>query len=186
MNARALQEAEARLLDLRHDEQQRIAVSAVALCASLAASVVFPPLVFPLFTGGLALGALGISAIWRHWDLVDRLADDCDAYLIPEVSAYGGREARMDRRRYHAALIRAWTDDGVARTLEVSKDLEELANALEDDRLELNPASAMACRRLVSEPAASPLLDETSSVADLRSAINRVRTGFRPLPPPEH
>jgi hypothetical protein len=180
MYARALQEAEAELLELHHEEQQRMGVSAVALGASLACTSFFPPLVVPLFVGGLAVGALGVSAIWRHWDLVDRLADDGDAYLIPEVRAYAAREARMDRRRGHAALIRSWTSPPDARVAELVDELEELACALEDEELELEPASAMACRRLVSEPAVSPLLDETAPREDIHSSVARIRAGFRP------
>ena len=180
MYARALQDAEAKLLELHHEEQQRIAVSAVALGASLACTAVFPPLAVPLFVGGFAIGALGVSAIWRHWDLVDRLADDGDAYLIPEVRAYAAREARMTRRRGHAALIRDWTSSPDVRVAEFVDELEELADALEDEDLELDPASAMACRRFVTEPAISPLLDETSPREDVRSSLARIRAGFQP------
>jgi hypothetical protein len=179
MYAGALQDAEAELAELRRDEQCRIALSAVALGASLVATAIFPPLVAPLLVGGLAIGVLGVLAFWRHWDLLDRLADDRDAYLIAEVLAYGAREARMDRRRDHAAMIRAWASCPDARAAELIDELADLADALEDDRLELDPASAMACRRFVSEPAVSPLF-AGSSGEDLRSALNRLRAGFHP------
>lgn len=179
MYRRAVQEAETELHELRHDEQQRIAVSAVALGASLVCTAIFPPLAVPLFVGGLAVGGLGVSAAWRHWDLVDRLADDDDAHRIREVRAYAAREARMDRRRLHAELLRARASSSDARVADLVDELDGLAAALEDADLSLEPGSAMACRRFVTEPAVSPLLDETSSQEDIRRAVARIRSGFR-------
>jgi hypothetical protein len=185
MYARAVQEAEAQLVEVRHDEWHRIALSAVALGASLATTAVYPPLVFPLFLGGLAVGILGIGAIWRHWDLVDRLADDVDTYLIPEVRAYAARDARMDRRLGHAELIRSWTRQpersADTRIAEFAEQLEELARELEDADLELDPACALACRRLLSDPTVSPLLNRALPHADVGSSIVRIQAGFRQL-----
>jgi hypothetical protein len=144
MYAQGIREAEAKLLELRHEEIERIAVSASALSASLAAAAVYPPLAVPLFVGGLAIGVLAVAAMWRHWDLVDRLADDRDAYVIPAVRTYGAREARMDRRRGHAAVLRSWTRFPDARVAELVDELEDLADELEDEHFELDPASAMA------------------------------------------
>jgi hypothetical protein len=183
MYARALEEAETRLVDLHHDELQRVALSAAALSGSLVATVVYVPLVLPLFLGGLAIGVLGIGAIWRHWDLLDRLADDGDAYTIPAVRAYAARDARMDRRFGNAALIRSWIAGPVhpadARIVEYADLLEELACELEDRDLELDPASAIACRRLLSEPLVSPLLNSALPSDDLGSWVARIRAGFR-------
>ncbi len=180
MYARSLQEAETELVALHQDERARLAVSAAALGASLVATAVYPPLAVPLFVAGLAIGALAVAAIWHHWDLVDRLADDRDAYLIPEVRSYAARETRMDRRRAHAAMVRAWTSAPDERVAELVDELTDLADALEDEELEVDPATAVACRRLVTEPLLSPLLDDRASCQDLRAAIVRLRAGFRP------
>ena len=179
MYARAVDEARSRLVQLHRDEQQQIAVAAVALTAALAATALYEPLVVPLFAGGLAIGALGVRALWRHWDLVDRLADDRDAYGIPEVRAYAAREAQMDRRLLHAAQLRAWAHEPTsARLADVTDELDRLACALEDRERELDPASAIACRRLISDATASPLLDETRPPDELRAAIERILDGF--------
>jgi len=182
MYARALQEAETELVERRHVEHYRIALSAVALTAALVATAFCQPLVLPLFAGGLAIGMLGVVAMWRHWDLLDRLADDPEAYAISEVRAYGAREARMDRRRFDAELIRAWTSSSDPRVADLLDQLTDLADALENEELELDPATAMACRRLVSEPAVSPLLSGTSR-EDLRSVVDGLLAGFRPRSP---
>jgi hypothetical protein len=182
MYARALEEAETRLGDLHHDEVQRVALSAVALVGALAATVVYEPLVVPLFLGGLAIGVLGIGAIWRHWDLLDRLADDDDAYAIPAVRAYAARDARMDRRLAHAANIRSWIEtpslQADPRIGDFADALEELARELEDDDLDLDPVCAIACRRLLSDPMVSPLLNHSLARADVGSTIARIRAGF--------
>ena len=183
MYARALEDAETRLVDLHRDEVQRVAVSAVALGGALAATVVYEPFVIPLFLGGIALGVLGIGAIWRHWDLLDRLADDGDAYGIPAVRAYAARDARMDRRLGNAACIRSWLAGPLppadARIADHADMLEELACELEDDELDLDPACAIACRRLLTEPEVSPLLNNALPCDDLGSWIVRIRSGFR-------
>jgi len=171
------------LVKVRHDEVHRLALAALALGGALGATFVHEPLVIPLFLGGLALGALGVGSLWRHWDLVDRLADDGDAYGIPEVRAYAARDARMDRRLSYAAAIRSWVRerDSVTdpRIADFAEELEELACALEDDDLELAPASALACRRLLTEPTVSPLLNQDLPRADVGSYLGRIRSGFR-------
>jgi hypothetical protein len=179
MYARAVDEARSRLLQLHREEQQQIAVAALALTAALVTTALYEPLVVPLFAGGLAIGMLGVRALWRHWDLVDRLADDRDAYGIPEVRAYAAREARMDRRLLHAAQLRAWAREPTSAHLaDVADELDRLACALEDRERELDPASAIACRRLVSDAAVSPLLDAARPTGELHAAIERILDGF--------
>src|SRR5262245_29626613 len=107
MHARAIDEAQTRLLELHHDEVQDASLAGVALSASLASTTLFPPLAVPLFVGGLAMGALGVRALWRRWDLVDRLADDRDAYAIRQVHEYAARDASMERRVHFAELVRS-------------------------------------------------------------------------------
>jgi hypothetical protein len=135
----------------------------------------------PLFVGGISVGILGVRALWRHWDLVDRLADQPDAYYLLEVQAFASREATMERRRIFAALIREHLGPASAcdtRLSEVSDELAVLADELEDDSLDIRPSCAVACRRLVSDPTQSPLLDPERSLAELRSSVLRLQAGF--------
>src|SRR5262245_4396969 len=92
MYARAIDEAHTRLAELRRDELQDTVLAGTALSASLAATSLYPPLALPLFVGGVTLGVLGVRAIWRRWDLLDRLADDRDAYVIRQVREYAARD----------------------------------------------------------------------------------------------
>jgi hypothetical protein len=94
MDARTLEACGIRLAELRSEERQRFAVSAAALGVSLALTAAYQPLVLPLFVGGIVLWALAMRSMWRHWDLVDRLANDRDAHVIPEVATYASRHHR--------------------------------------------------------------------------------------------
>jgi len=182
MYARAVDDAGARLRDLRREEWQDLALAGVALVLAIAATQRVPSLALPLFVAGLVSGVRGVRALWRHWDLVDRLAGEPDAYGIAEVRAYASREATMDRRRTFAALIRhhlemtnATSPAGLGRA---AAELAALADELEDETLALDPASAVACSRLLNEPAQSPLLDPALPREDIRSSTRRIRRGF--------
>jgi hypothetical protein len=187
MYARAVEDADARLRALRHEEWERLGLAVVALGTATVAATVAPSLALPLFVGGLVVGALGLRALWRRWDLVERLAGDPDALVIPEVRAYATREATMERRQTFASFIRTAhaTPSAVcsARCLALASELEALAADLEDEALELDPAAAVACMRLVSDVAGSPLLNASLPAEDLRAQVCRIRSGFSPRPP---
>jgi hypothetical protein len=182
MYARALEDAGARLRELRHEEREDLGLALLALALALAATQVRPVLAMPLFLGGLGVGLLGVRALWRRWDLVDRLAGDRDAYVIDEVRAYASREATAERRQGFAEAIRRMVDSAVpaASRPDVVAELRALAVELDDERLELDAASAVACLRLLRDPSESPLLDPLGSPDELRDRVRHIRTGFRP------
>jgi hypothetical protein len=107
MYARAVDDAAARLRKLRHDEWGNLGLALMSLGSAIAATQLRPALAGPLFIGGLVVGAAGLAALWNHWDLVDRLAIDRNAYVISEVRAYASREATIPRRRMYAARLRS-------------------------------------------------------------------------------
>jgi hypothetical protein len=184
MYARALDDASARLVELRRDERGDLGLAAATLALALVASEVHPPFALPLLLGAVVVGALGIRALWRRCDLIESLAGESDAYVIAEVLVYARREATMERRRYLAARLRGLlADPGVACrpfALFVGDDLEALASELDDATLALDHASAVACRRLVCDPAESPLLNPSLPLESLQSRISRIRSGFTP------
>jgi hypothetical protein len=187
MHARAVDEGAATLRALRHEEWQDLGLGALAIALAVAATQVWPQLAVPLFVGGVAVGARGVRAAWRRWDLVDRFADDVDAYVIPEVQAYASRHASMERRHTFASLLRSrLPKPGLAtdaRVVAVARDLEALATELEDDSLALDPVAAVACMRLLSDTE-GPLLDRAAPAEELRSRVRQIRSGFRPRPVP--
>ena len=186
MYARAVDEASSRLRELRQEEWQDLGLAAVSVGLALAATQVDPAFAMPLFLGGVVVGARGVRALWRRWDLVDRLAGERDAYAIPEVLAYAAREATVARRHTHAALIRGELEQTELayrdRVMLAVEELEALACELEDDELALDPACAVACMRLVSDVSESPLLNPDLPPELLRSRIRQIRSGFEARP----
>ena len=179
--ARAVDQADSRLQELRQEGRGELAVAAAALAAAVVATEVVPALAAPLFIGGLVVGALGVRAMWRRWDLLERLSGERDAHVIAEVRALASREATMERRETFAALIRGRLDDGRvldARLLAVADELKALASELEDDELTLEPASAVACVRLLTDIAQSTLLNQALPAEELRSRVRQIRSGF--------
>jgi hypothetical protein len=181
MYARAVEEGAAKLRALRHEEWGDLGLGAVAVALAVAATQVWPELAVPLFVGGVAVGVKGVRAGWRRWDLVDRLSDYVDAYVIPEVLAYASRHTSMERRRTFASFIRCRLLAADPRITTAAQDLEALATELEDDSLALDPVAAVATMRLLSEPE-SPLLDRAAPTDDLRSRVLQIRSGFKPRP----
>lgn len=190
MYARAVDDAAARLRELRQEQCGDLGLSALALGSAVAATQIRPAFAVPLFLGGLGVGVLGVRALWRRWDLVERLAGERDAHVIPEVQAYARRESTMERRRTFAALIRKELPQpgraADARIAAVTAELESLAGALEDEGLVLDPASAVACMRLLSDVTVSPLLNRAYPPEELRARICQIRCGFsaRAFPEP--
>ena len=185
MYARTVDEAAVRLRELRHEEWERIGVALAAMTLALAAAQAHHPLTMPLFLGGLVVGALGVRTFWRRWDLVDRLSGEPDAHAIAEILDYASREATLERRTDYAVSIRRRLRDGSlfdTRLERVADELDGLACELEDSGLTLDPACAVACRRLVTDPAESALFDQAVSAEELLASIRRIRFGFRPAP----
>jgi hypothetical protein len=180
--ARAVDDAAAHLRALRHEEWAAFCLAALAIGVSLAATQVRPSLALPLFLGGVVVGIMGARAFWQRWALLDQLADERDAYVIPDVVAYASRETTMDRRRTFAAHIRvAVREPGVGcerRVRAAARDLCALALELEDEELALDPACAVECARLLSDPALSPLINPVLPPEDLRSRVFQIRGGF--------
>jgi hypothetical protein len=186
MYSRAVDDAATHLRELRRDEWHDLALAGVALGLAIGATKYAPSLALPLFIGGFAVGVLGVRALWRHWDLVDRLAGEPDAYAIAEVLTYASREATMERRRRFAVLIRHHLESTFTshpgRCDHARDELVALADELEDEALDLGPAAAVACSRLLHEPAESPLLDPALPKDGLGSSVARIRSGFTRRP----
>jgi hypothetical protein len=182
MYARAVDEAAARLDSLKHEQCADLALAAVALALAVTAAAFHPALALPLFLGGLFVGGSGTRALWRRWDLLDRLSGERDAYVISEVREHAMTETTMERRHEFAELIRyrlhEQEPEHQARLAPVAAKLDALALDLDDDGLELEPACAVACARLLTDFAGSPLLDSWLSAEDLLSTVHQIRAGF--------
>lgn len=185
MYARAVDEAALELRSLRQDEWSSFGLGALAIGLALVATQVRPTFAIPLFLGGLAVAAGGVRAAWRHWDLLDRLTGERDAYAIPEVRARAVRAASLERRTGYAELIRAsGLDDGrrelATRERAVREELRALVAELLDEELELDPARAVLCARLASDLEQGPLPNAGRPPEELRARVRRIRDGFSP------
>lgn len=184
MDARTVDEAAANLRELEHTVREDLALAALALGLAVLATQSWRELALPLFLGGLGVGALGMRALVRHWNLLDLLADERDAYVIPDVRRYALRDASMARRRSLASQLRAELRSphlgDELRAIGVAEDLDALALQLDDEGLVLDPVSAVACRRLLCDATVSPLFDSSGRSAELHARIRSVRAGFAP------
>jgi hypothetical protein len=87
----------------------------------------------------------------------------------------------MERRHVLAVSIRSGLGEpqlaSVVRTAALAEELNALADELDDDRLALDPASAVACDRLVSGAAECALAPALPPDA-LCWHIRQIRSGF--------
>ena len=182
MYARAVDDAHARLRELRREEWEGFALGGVVLALALTATQVRPEAAMPLFLGGLYAWGRGMRALVQRSALVEQLAGDRDAYVIPEVLDYAARQATLDRRHSCAGTLRGRLVEPGAifeeRIRLAREDLEALVSDLEDDDLDLAPASAIACVRLISELEQTPLLNPGPPPDELRSRVRQIRSGF--------
>lgn len=181
MYARAIDEAALRLDELRHEEWEDLGLAAVALAVSIVATQVYPPLALPLFLGGVVGWFCGLKALVGRWNLVERLAGEKDAYVLPEVFERAMRETTIERRRSFAALIRMRLKDpelAVPQFGPAVEELRALVSDLEDEELALKPAAAVSCLRLLSEREESPLLNSELPAELLRLRLLQIRSGF--------
>lgn len=181
MYARAIDAAALRLDELRHEEWEDLGLGAAALAFSVVATQIVSPLALPFFLGGVVLWFRGLRALVARWDLVERLAGQEDAYVLPEVLERASRETTTDRRRSFAALIRTALRDRELASSQFGPavdELELLASELEDERLLLEPAAAVACFRLLSDREDSPFLNAALPVELLRSRASQIRAGL--------
>jgi hypothetical protein len=181
MIARAVEEADRRLHDLRREEWEDGALAVAACTLAIAASVVYPTLALPLFVGAMFVLGRATAAEWRRSDLLDALVLERDAYAIAEVRARAEHEASMDNRRWLSRAIRSRLELAEnPRVLANGDQFAALADELVDARLELDPACAVACSRLLTDDIWSPLNNEALPAEDVRSRLVQIRSGFHP------
>jgi hypothetical protein len=181
VDARSVERAEARLHDLKLQSLEDFLLAAAALAAALVGTRLLPAASVPLLVGGTGVAFLGMRAVVRRYLLLEELAVDRDAYLIPEVRAAAARAASPEHRRRLAAAIRealnpSWSS--TSERVEANRALLlELAAALEDKELVLAPAAAVALDRLLLA-GEDNLYSPTLPPDELRSRLRRILDGF--------
>ena len=180
MVARAIENAERELTELHREEWADFGLAVAAFAVALA---VGGALRAAFLLGALFALGLGVRAAWRRWELIDRLVLDRDAHAIRAVRTCAARSATMSRRCSYAAAIRSHLEDPeplIAPRIERARqELAGLADDLEDERLALDPAAAVACDRLVTDGLESPLLNSQLPSEELLAKVLRLRDAFR-------
>jgi hypothetical protein len=172
MTARQIDEAAWRLRDLWFRGVEELAVGTTALGLALAATQLRPELAVPLLAGAVVVSYLGVVALVRRSFLLEDLAGERDAYVIPAVSRFGRRAVSPSHRRLLAGKLRA------ARLEAVRPEVEELIAALEDESLCWEPSAGVALERWLDGPAGS----EAEARASLRRSIAAFEYVGSPMP----
>jgi len=182
MNARAVEHAQLELHELKVQSVEDLALAAVALATALAGTRLLPAAAVPLLFGGIGVAFLGVRALVRRYLLLEDLVADRDAYAIADVYRLAVWTASPQRRHQLAVSLRCalgGSSYGVNERVETNRDLlEELVRALEDYRLALDPAAAVALDRLLTDGSARPLYDSAVPADELRSRLRQVLNGF--------
>lgn len=186
MNAREVESAAA---DVQSTGRRTLRSFAVAGMGASGAAALAP------FSSAIAigLGAAGAVELTRAivlWlyrrERIERLALDPSAYAIPEVARFGARIAAVSERRRLAAWIDSVVHDRgqplelhlVGRAGKYAHQLETLARELATPSARVDPATAVACRRLLTRPVESPLYNPNLPEEDLRALLIRIATGI--------
>jgi hypothetical protein len=181
MVARAVEDADRRLHELLREQWEDGAVAVGAFALAIAASAMRPSFALPLLIGGAFVAGRAVLAGSRRSDLLDRLLVEQDAYTIPEVRARAERDAGMRNRRWLSRCIRSRLE--LAENTRVAANADQLAllaDELVDTTLDLDPARAVACSRLLLDPVTSPLINADLPAEDVRSRLVQIRSGFHP------
>jgi hypothetical protein len=186
MNARDVEKATADVERSLH-RAQRCLIAAIVVGA-MALAVISSS---PRFAAALAVGAgLQLCAAVVLWlsrrERIERLALDPSAYAIPAVARFGARVCALRERRRLATFIQAVVHERghplelhlVVRSGRYAQLLETLARELASPATRVEPAAAVACRRLLTRPVESPLYNPNLPEEDLRALLLRIRAGI--------
>lgn len=167
--------------------RRRRAVESAALAALTgalagAALLVSWQLAVALAVGAVVEAVVALAVLDRRRELIARLALNPAAYVLREVHRYGTRVAAPARRTRMAAwLVEIASETAVPGSLYlrdrvalVRHELEALAHELRS-ALHVQPATVVACQRLLTRPAESPLYNPCLPADDLRLALRRLR-----------
>jgi hypothetical protein len=186
VDARALEHAAADLRRRRRRAGEAALLAAATGVGAALASLLAEPLALPLLVGAVLEALLAVRALHSNRERVARLALDPAAYVLPEVQRYGHRLSALGQR----ARLSAWILEILAeahlpgnlflgeRVLRFARELEELARDLVRPDACVQPASAVACTRLLTHTVESPLYNPRLPADDLRVAVRRIRSGI--------
>ena len=181
MDARSVERAETELRELGLQGLEGLLVAAGAFAVALLGIRLLPAVSVPLLAGGMGVAVLGMRALVRRHLLLEDLAADPDAHLIPQVRAVAARAASREHRLRLAAVIHQTLNQPLCETnsrIDANRDLlVELEAALEDEARALDPAAAVALDRLLTV-GEDNLNSRALPEDELRSRLHRILDAF--------
>ena len=117
----------------------------------------------PFLLGGVVVGVRGTIALWRRWDLVEHLAGELEAHVIPEGPGFcgSGGDSR-ERRHMYAAWIRTeLTGTELTyreRVMIAAEELETLAVELRRRRADARYRLGRDVQAIADRPCREPAL----------------------------
>lgn len=187
MEDRALEHAANKLRSARRRTVECATLALVTFAGAIAAAPFSTR--FALVLGAGATGEALLSAVARmaRRDQIAQLALEPAAYVLPEVRQYGEESAQPHQRE----RLAAWLEELPAlsrlpgtiyladRIERVAADLESIARELAVPSADVDPASAVACRRLLTDAVGSSLYNPRVPAEDLDLVLRRIRIGIR-------
>jgi len=184
MNARQLEDAQERLRTRQRRTVEAAVLAVAGSAAALAVSLVSSTLAIALGAGAAVEALVAVAALVSRRELIARLALEPDAYVLPDVDRYGKRLVR-ERQRLAAWLREVIRDARVPgsfylreRVARHADELDSLAHELAAPAAQVQPASAVACLRLLTRAPESPLYNDRLPADDLALALRAIRAGI--------
>jgi hypothetical protein len=188
MNARALEEAAARIEGKRRRERQHgaLAFASALLAALLALGSARHEIAFALAVGAIVEIVLAAAMHVSRRALIERLALDPAAYVIGEVRRFGLRATEPGELADLAGRLRnvaaeasspgsVWLADRVEA---FTSQLDALARDLLSPSASIEAPSVVLCRRLLVNAVESPLCNPQIPTEELALALHRIRRGI--------
>jgi len=180
MHARGVERRRDELRGLRTRVVEGLVLAPTVFAGALVASHVYPPLAVPLFIGASSVALRAMIAYIRRQLLIEDLALDSEALAIDDVRRFALRAASPKSRAALARSIRRMLEasDGQVEGVEANRaELGELADALEDERLELELTEAVRLHKLDAE-GWLPFYEPGASAVDARARLRHILSGF--------
>lgn len=184
MYDRDLEQVASELAARRRRGRDAALLSVPALAGAALSAMGSSALALALAAGGLVQILIALAAFVGRRQLIERLALDPRAYVLPEVESYGTTVARR-RERLASWLTEVVTDAPRGNTLylgdrvsDYGGELLALARDLGAPGVAVRPASAVACQRLLTHAIESPLYNPRLPADELPSTLARIRAGI--------
>jgi hypothetical protein len=186
MNQRAAELAAESLARTRQFYLHSLLLATLTLAAVVATALWLPTGTFPLAVLALIEMVVVMGAYYGRRDLIQRLALEPEASMVPAVQRYHEGLLKQPARDRLAASINSLIADARLphavclpdRVALVEDQLRLLARELATPEIPVQARSLVACLRLLSHGVESPLFNPGVPVEQLQATLLRIRFGI--------